>query len=207
MELSGRQDWLHVGESGLPERNIDFGKYGARGIKGHEAVARQLDALAGFVATPITTRRGLLARLHYLTRTDHARQAAREAGLIVTDRTLKAWLDGKRKPSKRNLQLVEDAYRTVRRHNVARYLVARLNREGRGTRVEFHPLNQSGVPRPRQRALSFRTLNVRHWDRIIQAWAAGDTEALDDAWINDAVVDLGSEWGQYEYVTTIGFAA
>lgn len=31
----------------MPEPNLEFGKYGARGIKGHEAVARQLDALAG----------------------------------------------------------------------------------------------------------------------------------------------------------------
>ncbi|MEU2340143.1 transcriptional regulator, partial [Streptomyces sp. NPDC013172] len=64
----------------MPERNLDFGKFGARGIKGHEAVARQLDALAGYIATPITARRGLLARLHYLTRSDRARAAAREAG-------------------------------------------------------------------------------------------------------------------------------
>ncbi|MGW1802527.1 transcriptional regulator [Streptomyces sp. NPDC001984] len=191
----------------MPERNIEFGKFGARGIKGHEAVARQLDALASFIATPITARRGLLARLHYLTRTDHARQAAREAGLTVTDRTLKAWLDGKRSPSKKNLERIETAYRTVRRHNVVRYLLARLNREGRGTRVEFHPLNQSQVDRPRQRVVSYRTLNVRHWDRIVEAWANDDEEALDDAWISGAVVDLGSEWGQYEYVTNIGFAA
>ncbi|MEU6283990.1 transcriptional regulator [Streptomyces sp. NPDC047028] len=191
----------------MPERNIDFGKYGARGIKGYEAAARQLDALANFVTTPVTQRRGMLARLHYLTRTEHARQAAREAGLTVTDRTLKAWLDGRRSPSKKNLERIETAYRTVRRHNVARYLLARLNRQGRGTRVEFHPLNQSQVDRPRQREVSFRTLNVRRWDRIIDAWASGDEQALDDAWINDAVVDLGSEWGQYEYVTTIGFAA
>ncbi|MEU8757366.1 transcriptional regulator [Streptomyces chartreusis] len=191
----------------MPERNIDFGKYGARGIKGHEAVARQLDALANFIATPITQRRGLLARLHYLTRTDHARQAARDAGLTVTDRTLKAWLDGKRRPSKKNLHNIETAYRTVRRHNVARYLLARLNRDGRGTRVEFHPLNQSQVPRPRQRAIQYRTLNVRQWNRIIEAWAANNDAALDDAWINDATVDLGSEWGEYEYVTNIGFAA
>ncbi|MFF4836701.1 helix-turn-helix domain-containing protein [Streptomyces sp. NPDC001315] len=191
----------------MPERNIEFGKYGARGIKGHEAVARQLDALAGFVTTPITARRGLLARLHYLTRTDHARQAAREAGLTVTDDTINKWLQGRRNPSKRSLQQIERAYRTVRRHNVARYLLARLNREGRGTRVEFHPLNQSQVNRPRQRAVEYRTLNVRHWDRIIEAWAADDYEALDDAWISDAVVDLGSQWGQYEFVTNIGFAA
>ncbi|MCZ0984688.1 transcriptional regulator [Streptomyces diastatochromogenes] len=191
----------------MPERNIEFGKYGARGVKGHEAVARQLDALASFIATSITARRGLLARLHYLTRTEHARQAAREVGLTVTDRTLKAWLDGRRSPSKKNLERIETAYRTVRRHNVARYLLARLNREGRGTRVEFHPLNQSQVDRPRQRVVTYRTLNVRHWDRIVEAWANDDEAALDDAWISDAVVDLGSEWGQYEYVTNIGFAA
>ncbi|MFK4149102.1 transcriptional regulator [Streptomyces sp. NPDC004065] len=191
----------------MPERTIDFGKYGARGIKGYEAVARQLDLLAGFVASPVTTRRGLLARLHYLTRSDHARQAAREAGLTVTDRTLRAWLEGRRSPSRKNLERIETAYRTVRRHNVARYLLARLNREGRGTRVEFHPVNQSQVIRPRQRVVAYRTLNVRHWDRIVEAWAADDDQALDDAWINDAVVDLGSEWGQYEYVTNIGFAA
>jgi hypothetical protein len=191
----------------MPERNIDFGKYGARGLKGHEAVARQLDALAGYIATPITTRRGMLARLHYLTRTDHARAAARAAGLTVTDDTLRAWLDGTRAPLKKNLERIEQAYRTVRRHNVARYLLARLNREGRGTRVEFHPLNQSQVDRPRQRVVSYRSLNVRHWDRIIEAWANDDDQALDDAWVSDAAVDLGSEWGQYEYVTNIGFAA
>ncbi|MGW2190533.1 transcriptional regulator, partial [Streptomyces sp. NPDC001719] len=31
----------------MPERNLDFGKFGARGIKGSEAVARKLDELAG----------------------------------------------------------------------------------------------------------------------------------------------------------------
>ncbi|MFD0416753.1 transcriptional regulator [Streptomyces sp. NPDC127108] len=191
----------------MPERNNDFGKYGARGIKGHEAVARQLDELAGFITTPVTARRGLMARLHYLTRTEHARQAAREAGLTVTDRTLKAWLDGKRSPSKKNLERIETAYRAVRRRNVARYLLARLNRDGRGTRVEFHPLNQSQVDRPRQRVVEFRMLNVRQWDRIIEAWSTGDDAALDDVWVSDAVVDLGSQWGQYEHVTNIGFAA
>jgi hypothetical protein len=187
-------------------RTHDFGKYGARGIKGHEAVARRLDSLAGYITTPVTTRRGLLARLHYLTRTKHARAAAREAGLTVTDRTIKAWLDGKRTPTKKNLERIETAYRAVRRHNVARYLLARLNREGRGTRVEIHPLNQSQVSRPRQRVVEFRSLNVRQWDRIVEAWAADDLEALDEAWV-DRIVDLGSEWGQYEYVTNIGFAA
>ncbi|MEU3795765.1 transcriptional regulator [Streptomyces fructofermentans] len=190
----------------MPERNIEFGKYGAHGVKGHEAVARQLDALAGYIATPITARRGLQARLHYLTRTAHALAAARAAGLTVTGRTLRAWQAGTRTPSRKNLAAIEQAYRTVRRQNVARYLTARLNREGRGTRVEIHPLNQSRVDRPRQRAVEFRSMNVRRWDRLVAAWAAGDDRELDEAWV-DQVVDLGSQWGQYEYVTNIGFAA
>ncbi|MFE1852138.1 transcriptional regulator [Streptomyces sp. NPDC059489] len=190
----------------MPERNIEFGLHGARGIKGHEAVARQLDALAGYIATPITACRGLLARLYYLTRTDHARAAARETGLTVTNRTLKAWPHGKRSPSRANLGRIEHAYRAVRRENVARYLLARLSREGRGTRVEIHPLNQSQVERPRRRVAEFRTLNIRGWDRIVEAWATGDDRGLDDAWV-EQIVDLGSQWGQYEYVTNIGFAA
>ncbi|MFI9778590.1 transcriptional regulator [Streptomyces sp. NPDC051956] len=191
----------------MPDRNLEFGKFGARGIKGYEAAARQLDQLAAFIASPATTRRGMLARLHYLTRTDHARAAAREAGLTVTDRTLKRWAEGKVSPSKKSLAQLEDAYRQVRRHNVARHLLQRLNRQGRGTRVEFHPLNQSQVPRPLQRDVSFRTLNVRHWDRMVQAWAADDDEAMDEAWFDGITVDLGSDYGAYEYVMNIGFAA
>lgn len=94
----------------------------------------------------------------------------------------------------------------MRRENVARYLLARLNRDGRGTRVEVHPVNQSRVDRPRQRAVEFRTMNVRNWDRIVGAWAAGDDQEMDEAWV-DQVVGLGSQWGPYEYVATIGCAA
>ncbi|MEU7134858.1 transcriptional regulator [Streptomyces sp. NPDC046261] len=189
----------------MPEKTLDFGKYGARGIKGSEAVARKLDELAGGIATPVTAKRGLIARLHYLTKSAKSRQAAKDAGLTVTDRTLTAWLQGKRHPSKANLQRIEGAYRTVRRHNVARHLLARLNADG-GTRVEIHPLNQSQVPRRLQRVVEYRTMNVRRWDRIVDAWATADHQALDDAW-TDTIVDLGSQWGQYEYVTNIGFAA
>ncbi|MEV0263900.1 transcriptional regulator [Streptomyces sp. NPDC050617] len=191
----------------MPEKNIDFGKFGARGIKGSDAVARKLDELAGGIATPVTAKRGLMARLHYLTKSGKTRQAAREAGLTVTDRTLKAWLEGKQSPSKANLTRIDAAYRTVRRHNVARHLLKRLNRDGRGTRVEIHPLNQSGVPYPLQRVVEHRTMNVRRWDRIVASWAAGDHQDLEDTWTADVLPDLGSQWGQYEYVTNIGFAA
>ncbi|MCX4851450.1 transcriptional regulator [Streptomyces sp. NBC_00893] len=189
----------------MPERTIDFGKFGARGIKGSDAVARKLDELSGGIVTPVTVKRGLMARLHYLTKTEHSRRAARDAGLTVTDRTLRAWLEERRSPTKANLERIEAAYRQVRRQNVARHLLRRLNANG-GTRVEIHPLNQSQVPRPLQRMVEYRTMNVRRWDRIVEAWASGDHQGLDDAW-EDTIVDLGSQWGQYEYVTNIGFAA
>ncbi|MFJ9154165.1 transcriptional regulator [Streptomyces sp. NPDC102270] len=190
----------------MPEKNIDFGRFGARGIKGSEAVARKLDELAGGIATAVTAKRGWMARLHYLTKSAQTLKAAQDAGLTVTHRTLKAWLEGKRRPSKANLERIDQAYRTVRRHNVARHLLRRLNRDGRGTRVEIHPLNQSQVPQPLQRVVEYRTMNVRRWDRIVGSWAAGDHQSLDDAW-QDTIVDLGSQWGQYEYVTNVGFAA
>ncbi|MEU8548887.1 transcriptional regulator [Streptomyces roseoverticillatus] len=191
----------------MPEKNLDFGRFGARGIKGSDAVARKLDELAGGIATPVTAKRGLIARLHYLTKTGKSRKAAQDAGLTVTDRTLKAWLEGRRRPSKANLERIDAAYWAVRRQNVARHLLKRLNREGRGTRVEIHPLNQSQVARPHQRVIEYRTMNVRRWEKIVGSWAAGDYQGLDDAWTADVLPDLGSQWGQYEYVTNIGFAA
>ncbi|MEU2135366.1 transcriptional regulator [Streptomyces sp. NPDC018352] len=154
---------------------------------------------------PVAVRRGLMARLHYLTGTEHSRRAARDAGLTVTDRTLKAWLEERRWPSTANLKRIEAAYRRVRRQNVAWYLLRRLNAAG-GTRVEIHPLNQSQVPRLLQRVVEYRTMNVRRWDRIVEAWASGDHQGLDDA-REDVIVDLGSQWGRYEYVTNVGFAA
>ncbi|MGX9924484.1 transcriptional regulator [Streptomyces sp. NPDC002248] len=191
----------------MPERNIEFGAYGAQGIKGHELVARRLDSLAGFIASPVTTRRGLTARLRYLTSSPRQLTAARAAGLTISARTIKAQLEGTRRPSARTLRQIHTAYQQVRRQNVARHLLARLNRQGRGTRVEFHPVNQSAVDRPRQRVVEYRTLNVRKWERIVTAWEAGDDAGLDTAWVDEVVVDLGSQWGQYEYVTNIGFAA
>ncbi|SCE09834.1 hypothetical protein GA0115251_14073 [Streptomyces sp. TverLS-915] len=191
----------------MPERNIEFGAYGAQGIKGHELVARRLDSLAGFIASPVTTRRGLTARLRYLTSSPRQLTAARAAGLTISARTIKAQLEGTRRPSARTLRQIHTAYQRVRRQNVARHLLARLNRQGRGTRVEFHPVNQSAVDRPRQRVVEYRTLNVRKWERIVAAWEAGDDAGLDTAWVDEVVVDLGSQWGQYEYVTNIGFAA
>ncbi|WP_329240865.1 transcriptional regulator [Streptomyces sp. NBC_01478] len=189
----------------MPDRTHDFGHYGAQGDRGSEAAARVLDTLAGGITSPVTTPRGLSARLRYLTRSTTGHNAMNQAGISVTPRTLKAWLTGKQRPNKANLAKIDTAYRTLRRHNVARYLLKRLNANG-GTRVEIHPLDQSHVPTPHQRVLEYRRLNIRNWDAIIEAWATTNAPALDDAWI-DQMVNLGSQWGKYEYVTSVGFAA
>lgn len=70
--------------------------------------------------------------------------------------------------------------------------------------MEIHPLNQSEVRRPHQRVVEYRTMNVRRWDRIVEAWAAGDGQGLDAAWV-DQIVDLGNQWGQYEYAANVDF--
>lgn len=191
----------------MPQKSLEFGKLGARGIKGSDAVARQLDGLVDFIETPVTARRGLIARLNYLTRSKRALHNARMHGLTATDRTLNAWLAGTQRPTKANLERIDAVYRTVRRYNVARHLLKRLNRGGRGTRVEIHPLNQSDVARPHQRVIAFRKINVRRWDRIVAAWTIDDRQALEDVWTTDVLPDLGSQWGQYEYVSNIGFGA
>ncbi len=55
----------------------------------------------------------------------HAFTAPRAASLNVTARALRAWQAGTRTPSRKDLAAIEQAYRTVRRENVARYLLAR----------------------------------------------------------------------------------
>lgn len=189
----------------MPDRTHDFGHYGARGERGSEAAARVLDSLAGGIASPLTSRRGLAARLRYLTKSQAGYRAMAQAGITVTPRTLTAWLKGTQRPNKANLARIDTAYRALRRRNVAQYLLQRLNARG-GTRVEIHPLDQSQVDPRHRRVLEFRTLNIRRWDAIVTAWAQGDAQALDDAWI-DHMIDLGSQWGKYEYVTAVGFAA
>lgn len=52
--------------------------------------------------------------------------------------------------------------------------------------MEIHPLNQSRVDRP-----CSGSWGGRSWDCIVDAWAAGDDQALDDAWV-EQIVDLGS---------------
>ncbi len=89
---------------------------------------------------------------------------------------------------------------------MARHLLKRLNANG-GTRVEIHLLNQSGVARPLRRDVPFRQMNVRRWDRIVGARAAGDHHGLDAPRTDDVLSDQGFQYGANDYCTNAGLAA
>lgn len=189
----------------MPEYTHDPGHYGAQGVRASNAARNRLDELAGGITSPVTTDRGLHARLRYLTGSPAGYQAMEAAGIRVRPRTLMSWLAEEQTPSKANLQRLDDAYKALRRENVARHLTQRLNAGG-GTRVELHPLDQSAVERRHQRIIPHRQMNIRRWDHLISAWATGNSEQFAHLW-DDQLTDLGSQWGQYEYVTAVGFGA
>ncbi|WP_331756777.1 transcriptional regulator [Streptomyces sp. NBC_01506] len=185
------------------------GAFGAKGKPGGEAISDRLTELAGGLKLSAANERGLEARLKYLTNSPAGYQAMERAGIGVTPRTLIAWLSGDRDPNKANRSRLDAAYGDLRRRNVATSMKKRLNNNGRGTRVEVHPLSQGGVIPSRQRALGVRNINIRpsRWDRLVDQWAPGDVDGMNSEWEDIAEDELGSEWGAYTQVSTIGFGA
>ncbi|MDJ0347244.1 transcriptional regulator [Streptomyces sp. PH10-H1] len=189
----------------MPGRVRDFSKYGAQGLKSSEAIAVQLDILAGGIASPVESDRGLAARLRYLTGSAGGYEALERAGISVSARTLLGWLAETQNPNRLNLERIDVAYWDYRRRNVAQDLKRRLNAGG-GTRVELSPVNQSGVTPARQRDITHRSLNVRDWSEIVDCWAEDDMDGLEDEWC-DWLMDIGTDWGEYHYVSAVGFSA
>ncbi len=186
----------------------EFGLYGAEGVPGKIALARQLDDLVTGIQSPVDTERGLAARLRYLTASPQGYQAMERAGIDVTARTLFAWLAEERTPSPANLRKIDDAYWDLRRRNVAPDLKRRLKAEGRGTRVEIYPVDQTNVLTPRRRDLAPRSVTIRGtvWDDIVDAWINDDLDTLDEIW-DDIINGLDSDYDAYTFVTAVGFAA
>ncbi|MFJ8255592.1 transcriptional regulator [Streptomyces sp. NPDC094466] len=185
----------------------DFGRYGANGAPGAEALGIAIEGMVHGISSPVGSDRGLAARLNYLTRSDAGYEAMDRAGIHVSPRTLMAWLAEERTPNRANLTRLDAAYWDLRRRNVATDLKHRLNNNGRGTRVEINPVNQAGVEQKYQRDLAPRSINVRGvWDRAVDAWMNDDLTELDAVW--DEVLDLiGSDYDGYSYVSSIGWAA
>lgn len=199
----------------------NFGKYGADldpgNVHGKIALGRALeDALErmiieGGIKSPPTTRRGLRARMKYLTTTKGGRAAMAAAGITATPATIRAWTRGKQRPRPASLEAIDTAYWNLRAHNVLASPGAfkqHLNNNGKGTKVEIHPINQQVVDENRRRDnLRIRPLQVRYvWDEAVDAMATGDADKLEDIW-DDIIADLDSDWGAYTYVSHIGLGA
>ncbi|WP_030703959.1 MULTISPECIES: hypothetical protein [unclassified Streptomyces] len=185
----------------------DFGKYGADGAPGGEALGIAMEGMVRGISSPVDSERGLAARLSYLTKSDAGYEAMDRAGIHVAPRTLMAWLAEERTPNKANLARLDAAYWDLRRRNVAADLKARLNNNGRGTRVEINPVDQRGVEQKYKRDLAPRSISVRGvWDRAVDAWMDDDLDELDAVW--DEILDLiGSDYDGYSYVSSIGWSA
>ncbi|WP_326794074.1 hypothetical protein OG946_35985 [Streptomyces sp. NBC_01808] len=196
----------------------EFGRYNARGIKGGEALAREIERVAqeladhGGIATPPDRPRGRNARLRYLD-SPAGRDALARHG--ISRRLIKSWETSGRQPSARKLQALDDAYREVRRTNVRKYgrknIVERLNNGGHGTRMEIYTVDQSQVPESRRRDLENlaqdRSLQVRYvWEDAVTGWAEGDDTLLGDVW-EDIIADLDSDWAAYSYVGAVTLGA
>ncbi|MFJ7054270.1 hypothetical protein ACIQU7_21420 [Streptomyces albidoflavus] len=193
--------------SGASDLWGEFGKHHAQGQKGAQALGQEIERIArqGGIASPVTTTRGLRARLRYLD-SPAGRRALAEHG--VSSRLLRAWAAG-RTPSRAKLAAVDAAYWGRRRENLVRSgaLKRLLDNEGRGRRIEIYPVDQSAVPEKRKRVISQRTVTARYiWDDAVGAWASGDLNTLDEIW-DDVISDLDSDYAAYAYVESIGISA
>lgn len=186
---------------------MNLGQYNANGVPGADALGIAIENMVTGIASPVDTERGLAARLRYLTTTDAGYEAMDRAGIHVSPRTLIAWLAEERTPNRANRTRLDAAYWDLRRRNVATDLKHRLNNNGRGTRVEINPVDQSEVERKYRRDLAGRSINVRGvWDRAVDAWLDDDAQELDAIW-DRIIEDLGSDYDGYSNVSSIGWAA
>ncbi|MFF8415329.1 transcriptional regulator [Streptomyces omiyaensis] len=187
------------------ERWGDLGLYGARGMSGGEALARGLDDRASCRIPSVNTSRGLAIRLRYLSWDNRGDQWFRQAGITATDRTIARWKNGQQRPQPANLKKIDRAFWICRRTHLAEYYKRRLWDDGRGTRIEIHPVDQEQVESSRRRELRVRRITVRRpRAAIVDAWSSNDYAALDDLW-QSIVSDLGSDHSAYSYVSHLGF--
>lgn len=194
--------------SGATDLWGEWQKHGAQGISGAQALAGELDRIAreSSIASPVTTHRGLSARLRYLN-TRPGREVLREHG--ISTRLLRSWERGTR-PSRPKLEAINLAYQERRRDNLVRSgaLKRLLDNGSRGRRIEIYPVDQTAVDeRYRRPNVSERSVQARYvWDDMIDAWAQNDTDTLDEIW-DDIITDLDSDYAAYAYVGSIGIGA
>ncbi|MFJ5099342.1 hypothetical protein [Streptomyces sp. NPDC088557] len=180
-------------------------------MKGGEALAAELNRIvySSGISSPVTSKRGLSARLRYLD-SKAGREALRQQG--VSPRTVRSWMAGKGNvaPTARNLAKIDSAYWTRRRENVVRsgWLGRHLDNNGQGRRMEIHPVDDRAVPTEyRRREISQRTVTLRYvGEDLAKAWAEQDQDGLDEIW-DDVLTELDSDYNAYAYVSSVGINA
>ncbi|MEU6170026.1 hypothetical protein [Streptomyces tanashiensis] len=198
-----------AGSPDLWTRWGEFGKFNSRGMKGGEALILELNRIvySSGIASPITTKRGLNARLRYLD-SPAGRAALKDQG--VTARTIRSWMHGKSTPTPANRERIDSAYWHRRRENLIRsgWLKRHLDNNGRGRRMEIYPVDQTHVPTERARpTLQQRSITVRYiWGDLVDAWAAHDAHTVDEIW-DDVITDLDSDYNAYAHVSSVGIGA
>ncbi|GHB08635.1 hypothetical protein ACIQRS_25880 [Streptomyces termitum] len=199
-----------AGSPDLWSRWGQWQKSDAAGIKGGEALIRELNRIVhtSGITSPVTTRRGLTARLRYL---DSPAGRAELAAQGISPRTIRTWMKAKNKtsPTPASREKIDTAYWHRRRENLIRsgWLVKHLDNDGRGRRMEIHPVDQTRVESKYRRDLNSRTITVRYiWSDLVTAWANKNANMVDEIW-DDVISDLDSDYNAYAYVSSVGFNA
>ncbi|MFD0391869.1 transcriptional regulator [Streptomyces nogalater] len=167
------------------------------------ALSTTLDEIAQVTDPYMTPSERLRRNLLYLTRSRTGYTFMQDCGIRMDRRMITAWLAEERHPRLEQQQRLENAFRLLRRRNMAP--TRRLNAGG-GTRVEIYPVDQSKVDDKHRRTARWRHKNIYRWDPIVTAWSRSDLHALTHRW-HDVITDLDSDWRMYEHVTHLGFWA
>ncbi|MFE3124016.1 hypothetical protein ACFXHD_11415 [Streptomyces hydrogenans] len=199
-----------AGSPDLWSRWGQWQKTDARGMKGGEALIHELNRIVhtSGITSPVTTHRGLTARLRYL---DSPAGRAELTAQGVSPRTIRTWMKakGKTSPTTASRDRIDAAYWHRRRENLIRsgWLVKHLDNSGHGRRMEIYPVDQTHVDTQYRRDLTTRTITVRYiWDDLVKAWADKNSNTVDEIW-DDVISDLDSDYNAYAYVSSVGISA
>ena len=183
---------------------MGFGQFGAEGAEGGRALAWSLDERT--FDHDVEWRRSqeecLQRAVTYLTRKTGGPAALHAHGIEKDRGTLTAWLDGSAAPDTDQRRRLEEAFRELRRRNIAPSVTRQLNAKG-GTRIQITPVAQDAVHDRHRRQVSHRVKNIYRWDAIVRAWAQQDSLRLEHLWMH-IIGDLDSDYRKYEYVSYIG---
>ncbi|MFF9343823.1 MULTISPECIES: hypothetical protein [unclassified Streptomyces] len=161
------------------------------------------------IASPVTSRRGLTARLRYLDG-NAGRAALQDQG--VTPRTVRAWMRAKNTitPTQASREKIDAAYGHRRRDDLIRSgsLARHLDNDGRGSSMEIYPVDTTlTAPEHLRPGISRRTITVRCiWGDLVDARARKDAVTVDEIW-DDVITDPGSDYNAYASVSSVGISA